>query len=120
MENRNNNFNMYNAMASFTKYSRTYILSSIPKIHNDIKIHFADEMYNLTRNMMEATYKKGSLRMKYIQEMQVNISMLDFLILQLKDIKCLKLKTLNNTSNLLFEIKNKVYGWKFNEENKKE
>ena len=116
MDNKNKNYSIYNNIMTFTKYSRTYILTSIPKIHNDIKIHYADEMYNLCKNMMEATYKEGNLRIKYIQEMQVNLSMLDFLLLQLKNLRVIKTKTINNTCNLLFEIRNRVYGWKFNEE----
>lgn len=119
MEQRNSGYRLYNKIIFFTTYSRSYILSSIPKIHHDIKIHYADELYYLTKNMLYATYNKGNIRMKYLVELQVNLSMIDFLLIQLKDLNCIKNKNVNSAINLLTEIKNIIYGWKFNEEEKK-
>lgn len=119
MEQKKSGYKLYNKIIFFTKYSRTYILSSIPKIHSDIKIHYADELYNLTKNMFYATYNKGNIRMKYLVETQVNLSMIDFLLTQIKDLNCIKTKTINSAINLVTEIKNVIYGWKFNEEEKK-
>ena len=57
--------------------------------------------------------------MKYIIETQVNLSMLDFLLNELKEIESVKNKNINNAINILADIKNVIYGWKFNEEEKK-
>lgn len=119
MEQKNSGYRLYSKILFFTKYSRNYILSSIPKVHSDIKIHYADELYNLTKNMFYATYNKGNIRMKYLVEAQVNLSMIDFLLTQVKELNCVKIKTVNSAVNLLTEIKNIIYGWKFNEEEKK-
>ena len=119
MEQKNSGYKLYNKIITFTKYSRSYILSSIPKVHSDIKIHYADELYHLTKNMFYATYNKGNIRMKYLVESQVNLSMFDFLLTQIKDLKSIKIKNVNSAINLLTEIKNIIYGWKFNEEEKK-
>ena len=69
--------------------------------------------------MFYATYNKGNIRMKYLVEAQVNLSMIDFLLTQIKDFDCIKKKNVNSAINLLTEIKNIIYGWKFNEEEKK-
>lgn len=116
MEQKNSGYKLYNKIILFTKYSRNYILSSIPKVHNDIKIHYADELYNLTRNIFYATYNKGNIRMKYIVESQVNLSMIDFLLTQIKELESIKKKNVTTAVNLLTDIKNVIYGWKFNEE----
>lgn len=119
MEQKNSGYKLYNKIILFTNYSRSYILSSIPKVHSDIKIHYADELYDLTKNMFYATYNKGNIRMKHLVEAQVNLSMLDFLLTQIKGLDCIKNKNVNSAINLLTEIKNIIYGWKFNEEEKK-
>ena len=119
MEQKKSGYKLYNKIIFFTKYSRSYILTTIPKIHNDIKIHYADELYELTKNMFYATYNKGNIRMKYLVESQVNLGMLDFLLTQIKELNCVKTKNINNAISLLTEIKNIIYGWKFNEEEKK-
>ena len=69
--------------------------------------------------MFYATYNKGNIRIKYLVEAQVNLSMIDFLLTQIKDLNCIKSKTVNSAINLVTEIKNVIYGWKFNEEEKK-
>jgi len=119
VEQKKSSYKLYNKIILFTKYSRSYILSSIPKVHSDIKIHYADELYNLTRNMFYATYNKGNIRMKYLVEAQVNLGMIDFLLTQIRDLDSVKTKNVNSAINLLTEIKNIIYGWKFNEEEKK-
>lgn len=119
MKQNNSSYRLYNKILFFTKYSREYILSSIPKVHNDIRIHYADEMYMLVKNIFYATYNKGNIRMKYLVELQVNLSTIDFLLLQAKDLNCITNKNINSAISLLTDIKNIVYGWKFNEEEKK-
>lgn len=57
--------------------------------------------------------------MKYIVESQVNLSMIDFLLTQIKELESIKKKNVTTAVNLLTDIKNVIYGWKFNEEKKK-
>lgn len=54
--------------------------------------------------------------MKYIVESQVNLSMIDFLLTQIKELESIKKKNVTPAVNLLTDIKNVIYGWKFNEE----
>lgn len=119
MVNKETGYNLYNKISTFNKYSRRYILTAIPKVNNDLKIHYADELYNLTKNMLYATYNKGNIRMKYLIELQVNLGMIDFLLSQIKELSCIKNNYINTATNLLTEVKNIIYGWKFNEEEKK-
>ena len=121
MENKkvNDGYKLYTSILKFNKYSRSYILCSIPKVHNDIKIHYQDELYNLSKNIFYATYNKGNIRMKYLTDIQVSISMIDMLLTEIKNLKCIKIDKINNSINLLFIIKNIIYGWKFNEESKR-
>ena len=106
----NNGYTLYSSLLKFTKYSRSYILTSVPKIHNDIKIHYQDELYNLSKNIFYATYSKGNIRIKYLTDIQVSISLLDMLLTQIKDIGCIKTKTINNSISLLSSVKNIIYG----------
>lgn len=119
VSSKDEQFSLINWYLKLIKYSRENILCSIPKIHNDIKIHYQDEIFLLGKNIFYATYNKGSIRMKYLIEIQVNMSVLDMLLFQIKDINCVKDKKINNTINMLSSLKNIIYGWKFNEESKK-
>ena len=117
--NTQNTFKLYSKLLNLSKYSRSYLLNNIPKVHNDLKIHLADELYLLTKNVFSATNNKDNIRIKYLTEAQTNISMIDYLLTCLKDIKCLNNRNINNTISILADIKNIIYGWKFNEEKNK-
>lgn len=117
--NTQNTFKLYSKLLNLSKYSRSYLLNNIPKVHNDLKIHLADEIYLLTKNVFSATNNKGNIRIKYLTECQTNINMIDFLLTSIKDLKCLNNRNINNTISILADIKNIIYGWKFNEEKNK-
>lgn len=112
-------FSLYNKINDFNNYVRTYLVINIPNIHRDIRIHLLDECYNLAKNMFLATYNKGSIRMKYLIEIKVNISLIDMLINDIGNLKCQKSKYINTSINKLEDIKNIIYGWIINEEDKK-
>lgn len=112
----NSRYSMYNKVTNFIMYSRKYILSSIPKVHADIRIKLTDRMYSLSSNMFYATYNKGNVRMKYLVELQVDISMIDMLFDILKKENIVKKHSIDVAISDLGYIKNIVYGWKFNEE----
>ena len=82
------NFNLYNKILDYSKYVRTNILVTIPIIHRDVKIHLADEIYNLSKLLFLVVYNKGNVRMKYLIEIQATISCIDMLTTTIIDLKC--------------------------------
>lgn len=122
MSNDKNNsydFKIYNKILDYSQYIRTYIAPSISSNHRDMRIHLLDEVYNLSKNMFYAIYNKGNIRMKYIVEMQVNISLIDMMTCQLLELKTIPKKHIDSSIKKLSDIKNITYSWKYNEENKK-
>lgn len=115
----NYDFTIYNKIIDYNQYVKQYITVSIPSNQRDIRIHFLDEIYSLAKNMFNAIYNKGNIRMKYIVEMQINISLLDMMTSELKNQKCISKKHLDSSIKKLSDIKNIVYAWKINEESKK-
>lgn len=114
----NNNFAIYNRILEFRKYTRTYLLVNIPKVHSDIRIHFIDESYKLVELLYMAIYTKGNIRYKNITEMLVRISLLDMLLDEIKELKVVKSNYIHSTSAMLKEIQNMTFKWKDNEEKK--
>lgn len=112
------NFGLYNKILDFNNYVDQYIMNGIPEVHRNLRIHFQDESFMLTKNMFYATYNKGNIRMKYLIELQVNISLIDMMLLEMKKFKNIKKSRLDAAISKLSDIKNIIYGWKFNEENK--
>ena len=109
------NFNLYNKIIDFSIFVRTNILISIPIIHRDVKIHLADEIYNLSKLLFLAVYNKGNVRMKYLVEMQATISCIDMLSTTIIDLKCCSIKKVKVSLKKLEEIKNIIYAWIINE-----
>ena len=109
------NFNLYNKIIDYSKYVRTNILITIPIIHRDVKIHLADEIYNLSKLLFLAVYNKGNVRMKYLVEMQATISCIDMLSTTIIDLKCCSIKKVKVSLKKLEEIKNIIYAWIINE-----
>lgn len=109
------NFNLYNKIIDYSKYVRTNILVTIPIIHRDVKIHLADETYNLSKLLFLAVYNKGNVRMKYLVEMQATISCIDMLSTTIIDLKCCSIKKVKVSLKKLEEIKNIIYAWIINE-----
>ena len=114
-----NNYSLKNKITFFDEYINTYIGTSIPSVHRELKIKLYDEKYNLIKNMLYATYNKGNIRIKYITEIQVTISMIDILLNEIRKLKCIKEKYIMSSIEQLSEIKTIVYGWKINEEDYK-
>ena len=103
----------------YNSYVRKYIVNNIPKIHNDLRIHLLDEGYRLLKLLYLSGYNKGNIRMKYLVELKVNISLLDTLTSSIRELDCVSNKYLNTSVGMLTDIKNIVYGWILNEEARK-
>ncbi len=119
LPNANQEFKIYNRMMDYINYTRKYIVPMIPAVHRDLRIHLLDEIYYLSKNMFSSIYNKGNIRMKYLVEMQVNISMIDMLMSEMKALKCINKHREEASLLKLSEIKNIIYAWKLNEEQKK-
>jgi hypothetical protein len=116
----NADFNLYNKILDYDKYIRKNILSCIPAVHRDIRIHLSDESYNLTKEMFYAIYNKGNIRMKHLIEIQVIISTIDMLSTLILDFKCAPRSKVISSLKKLEEVKNIIYSWINNEEKKKQ
>lgn len=112
-------FQVENKIKAFVKYVDTHISVSVPKVHCNLRIHLQDECYNLIRNLYEAIWTKGNIRLKNITEMLVSISLLDYYIDLVGDIKCVPKKKIETSISLLTDIKILVQGWRKNCESEK-
>ncbi len=111
-----NSFNLYRKVLDYETYVRKYVVINIPSVHRDIRIRFLDEIYQLIRNLYEAIYTKGNIRIKNITEIQVSVSLLDFLTTKVREMKCVSNHHIDVSVDKLAEIKNMVFAWKQNEE----
>lgn len=116
---KNKETGIYGKIVDFDNYVRKYILSNVPNIYKNDKIHLSDEIYYLIKNMFYATYNKGNIRMKYLVELKVNISLIDMLLGNINSYNCVGNKYINTAISKLNDVKNIVYGWIINEEKKK-
>ena len=110
--NSNNDFILLKRVNIFNEYINQYVVSLIPSVHRDIKIHLLAESYNLLKNLYEAIYNKGNIRNKYIIELLVCISLIDSLLGSI--MKYNKDKHIIKAISLLTDIKNMTYAWKAN------
>ena len=113
---KNSDFTLYNEIIKYDKYVRKYVANNIPSIYRDLRIHLIDECYNLKKCLLYAQYNKDNIRVKYITEMIVVISMIDIISNDLIEF-CPKIKKYVETSiDSLALIKNLTYAWKNNPE----
>lgn len=115
-ETDNQEFTLYNKVRDFNTYVRINIANSIPSVYRDIRIHLLDECYNMASLLFGAVYNKGNIRLKYLNDLRIKLSLIDLLISDIRDFKIIKDKTLNVAISKLATIKNIVYGWVINEE----
>ncbi len=119
VKTENKQYRLYSKILDFNHYVRTYIVNTIPSVHRDLRIHLLDEFFLLTKNLFYATYNKGNIRMKYLIEIKVNLSIIDMLITEISNLQCMKKTSFHASINKLSDIKNIIYGWVLNEESKK-
>ncbi len=112
-------FNLYRKILDYDNYVRKYVIINIPSIHRDIRIHFLDEIFTLVRNLYQAIYTRGNIRIKNITDLQVSIALLDFLSTKVRDMNCVNTKHVEVSIEKLAEIKNMIFAWKKNEETNK-
>jgi len=113
-DTRDNKYTLINRYNFFKEYIDTYIISSIPKVYCNIRIHILDEVYKLYEYICYASFTKGNIRLKYLVDVQVRLSLLDMLLNNLREI--INKNKVDKALSLLNDIKNIIYGWKYNEE----
>ena len=109
---QNSDFNLYNEVIKYERYIRKYVSNEIPAVHRDLRIHLMDECYYLIRNLIEALNNKGSIRIKYINEVIVTISMLDYISNDLYELLPKRRKYIEKSYTFLVNIRNMTYAWK--------
>lgn len=114
----NNEFKIFNKAQEFDNYIREQIIPTIPSVHRDLKIHILDESYNLIKILLFASFNKGNIRYKYIKDIIVTISLLDYLLGIIGKYNNNKKKCLS-AIKMLADVKNMIYAWKSNIENEK-
>lgn len=78
MTTKTTDFVLYTRICDYDKYVRKYIVPLIPSVHRDIRIGLLDQISRLLNNLFYAEYTKENIRIKYITEMIVSISMLNY------------------------------------------
>lgn len=111
------NFQIENKIGEFNTYIRKYIIPAIPKVHTNLKIKLEDESFNMIRCMYSAIWTKGNIKSKNITEILIGISVIDYLIENIKELKFVSSARIINSISLLTDIKILVQGWKKSVEN---
>ena len=114
----NNEFKMFNKAGMLDRYIRHDIIPTIPSVHRDLRIHLQDESYNLIKLLLSASFNKGNIRNKYINDLIITISLVDYLLGEISEVNNSKKKCLT-AIKMLSDIKNMVYAWKSNINNEK-
>lgn len=109
----NTEFKILNKTTSLDRYIRTNIIPTIPSVHRDLKIHLLDESYSLVKTLLQSSFNKGNVRNKYLNDLIVNIALVDYLLGEISEINNNKKKCLVAIKQLS-DIKNMVYAWKSN------
>ena len=109
---KSNNFIIYNLVLNYEKYIRKYVLNKIPNNHRDLRIHLMDENYNLVKYLYYAIYNKGNIRTKYITDLLISLSLLDYILSLIMTVTPENKKYIITSLEYLANIKNMVFTWK--------
>lgn len=121
MEKKKDNESTYlieEKIYSLDTYIRQNVAPTIPKVHNDIRIHLLDQIFEMLANVKKAAFTKGNMRAKYITDALVNVSLADYLMKELNELHLVDHKRMNTTIYKLTDIKNILFVW-MNKENEK-
>lgn len=112
----NKEFKIYSEILKYSDYVRKNVISTIPSVYRDLRIHLMDEIYYLKKNMLLAQNNKGNIRMKYITELIVNVGMLDIISDEIRNFCPDSKKKIEKSIYSLTKIRNMLYGWRQNPE----
>lgn len=111
LKSRDNTFKLMDKIKSYDLYIRTYVINCIPKIHNDLRIHIFDELYELVKNVKLSSITKGNIQIKHLTNVLVNISILDYLSDMLLELNLSNKDKIIRSLSKLADIKNISYSW---------
>lgn len=112
--NENNDFILLKKVNIFSNYVNEYVVSLIPNVHKDVRIHLLDEIYELLKHLYEAIYNKGNIRSKSVTQMIVSISLIDNLFRRIAKYNVKNEKHIVRAIGLLADVKNMTYAWRNN------
>lgn len=112
----NKEFKIYSEILKYSDYVRKNVISTIPSVYRDLRIHLMDEIYYLKKNMLLAQNNKGNIRMKYITELIVNVGMLDIISDEIRNFCPDSKKKIEKSIYSLTKIRNMLYAWRQNPE----
>ncbi len=112
-------FIIRNKVLELDSYIRLNIVSVIPSVNRDIRIHLLDELYSIVKNLHYAIYTKGNIRIKYLTDIIVSISTIDYLFNYIKTYHNLNELKLTNAFKKILDVRNMIKKWKMTEESKK-
>lgn len=73
-------FILMNKEKELLMYLEQYILNSLPKNEKVLRDNITIEVYDIIKNTAKVSINKGNIKLKYINDIKVNIIMIDFYI----------------------------------------
>lgn len=61
-------------------YLEQYVFHSLPKNEKVLRDNLTSEMYEMIKNTARVSINKGNIKLKYLNDIKVNIIMIDFYI----------------------------------------
>jgi len=105
-------FNLNLDVNKFEYHVRKDLVNNVPAIHRDVRNKVLDEAYYLLCSIYQATYNKGNIRSKYLNDSLVHICILDHYFKTLVELKCVNMKKYDSLVRDLNNIRSRIYGWK--------
>ena len=98
-------------------YSDTYVYTNFPKEKKHLKIAYFDAVNNLFEYTLRANNTSGNVSNKNQNECFTYLSVVDFYISYMYDLKIVSSRRYSSILRILGNIKKLLYGW-MNEESK--
>lgn len=91
-------------------YLEQYVFHEIPKNEKVLRDNLTSEIYEIIKNTARISVNKGNIRLKYINEIKVNIMMIDFYLGIIKIKKYIINKRFLSSIKKLEEVRRIVSG----------
>lgn len=115
--NKNTDYIIYNNVLKLDLFLDEYIIPLIPKNKGFLRIELQETKFNLVKNIFAAYYTDARIRASNVREACVNLSVIDHLISKLSVFNIINEKNEKQVAIYLNNIKNPLFGWKYNLEN---
>ena len=105
-----NKFILMNKEKELLIYLEQYILNTLPKNDKVLRDNLTNEIYDIIKNTARVSINRGNIRLKYINDIKVNIIMIDFYIGILYSKKLIIKKRFLSCIKKIEEIRRILYG----------